>query len=43
LSNEALCVIRGIIPINIKITESKYYEITKTKGLQCNREMDVKN
>jgi len=29
---EALCVITGIMPINIKITETdKYYEITKRK------------
>jgi len=28
--NEALCVINGIIPINIKIGETgKFYEITK--------------
>jgi ribosomal protein RSM22 (predicted rRNA methylase) len=32
------------MPINIKITETvKYYEITKRKGLQCDREMEVKN
>ena len=32
VSNEALCVITGLIPINIKIEEiGKYYEITKLK------------
>jgi len=43
VSNEALCVITGIMPINIKITETvKYYGITKRKGLQCDRAMEVK-
>jgi len=38
-----LCVITGVMPINIKITETvKYYEITKRKGLQCDRAMEVK-
>jgi len=40
---EALCVITGIMPINIKITETdKYYEITR-KGSQYDRETEVKN
>ena len=44
MSKEALCVITGIIPINIKIMETvRYYEITKGKGSQYDREMDVKN
>ena len=34
----------GIMPINIKITETdKYYEITKRKGSEYDREMEVKN
>jgi hypothetical protein len=33
VSNEALCVITGLIPINIKIKElAKYYEIVKGYG-----------
>jgi len=44
VSNEALCIITGLIPINIKIEETgKYYEITKEKGTQYEREMEVKN
>ena len=44
VSNEALCVIAGLIPINIKIEETgKYYEITKEKGIQYDGEMEVKN
>jgi hypothetical protein len=44
VSNEALCVITGIMPINIKITETvKYYKITKRKGSQYDTEMEVKN
>jgi hypothetical protein len=43
VSNEALCVIRGLIPINIKIEESAmYYEIIKGHGHQLDREMEVK-
>ena len=42
--NEALCVITRLIPINIKIEETgNYYEITKGKGIQYDREMEVKN
>jgi len=41
VSNEALCVINGIIPINIKIEEiGKFYEITKGLGTQYEREME---
>jgi len=44
VSNEALCVIAGIRPIHIKIEEAgRYCEITKGKGIQCDREMEVKN
>jgi len=44
VSNEALCVITGIMPINLKIMETaRYYEITKRKGSQYNSEMEVKN
>ena len=44
VSNEALCVITGIKPIHIKIEETgKYYEIIKGKGIQYDREMEVKN
>ena len=41
VSNETLCVINGIIPINIKIEETgKFYEITKGIGTQYDREME---
>jgi hypothetical protein len=41
VSNEALCVITGLTPTNIKIEESaKYYEIIKE---QLDREMEVKH
>jgi len=44
VSNEALCVITGLMPVNIKIAETdKFYEITKRKGSQYDREMEVKN
>jgi len=44
VSNEALCVINGIIPINIKIEETgKIYEITKGIGTQYDREMEMEN
>jgi len=44
VSNEALCVITGLMPINIKIAETdKFYEITKRKGSQYDKEMEVKN
>jgi hypothetical protein len=43
VSNEALCIITGLIPIDIKIEETgKCYEITKGKGTY-DREMEVKN
>jgi len=39
-----LCVINGIIPINIKIEETgKFYEITKGIGTQYDREMEMEN
>ena len=41
---EALCVINGIIEINIKIKETgKFYEITKWTGTQYDREMEMEN
>jgi hypothetical protein len=44
VSNKELCVITRIMPINIQITETvKYYKITKRKGSQYDREMEVKN
>ena len=44
VSNEALCIITGLIPIIIKIEETrKYYDITKGKGIYYDREMEVKN
>ena len=44
VSNEALCVMTGLIPINIKTEESaKYYEIIKGHGHQFDREMEVKH
>ena len=44
VSNEALCVIAGIKPIHIKIEDAgRYYEISKGKGIQYDREMEVKN
>jgi hypothetical protein len=43
VSNEALCVITGLITINIKIDETvAYYEYVKGKGNLFDREMEVK-
>ena len=43
VSNEALCVINGIKPINIKTEETgKYYDITKGKGMKYDMKMAVK-
>ena len=43
VSNEALCVMNGIIHINIKTEETgKYYDITKGKGIRFDRKMAVK-
>ena len=43
-SNEALCVITGLIPINIKIEEAaKYYEYIKGNGNLFDQEMEVKH
>ena len=43
VSNEALCVITGITPINIEIEKTgKYYESTKGNGNQLDREIEVK-
>jgi hypothetical protein len=39
-----LCVITGLIPINIKIEETgKFYEITQGKETQYDNELEVKN
>jgi uncharacterized CHY-type Zn-finger protein len=44
VSNEALCVITGISPINIKIEETaKYYECIKGNGNLIDHEMKVKH
>ena len=43
VSNEALCVIMGLIPINIKIETAKYYESVKGQGHLLDREMEVKH
>jgi ribonuclease HI len=44
VSNEALCVITGLIPINIKIQETaKYCECIKGQGILLDREMEVKH
>jgi len=44
MSNEALCVITGLIPINIKIEETEnYYESVKGQGYLLDREMRVQN
>jgi len=44
VSNEALCVISGIKPIHIKTEEAgRYYKITKGKGIQYGRKMEVIN
>ena len=43
VSNEALCVITGLMPINIKIEETvKYYEYVKGNGNLFDREMEAK-
>jgi hypothetical protein len=43
VSNEALCVITGLIPINIEIEETaKYYECIKGNGNLFDQEMEVK-
>jgi hypothetical protein len=44
VSNEALCVRTGLIPINIKIEETaKYYECVKGQGNLFDREMEIKH
>ena len=44
VSNDALCIITGLMSINIKIEEAtKYYEITKGEGSLYDKEMEVKN
>jgi len=44
VSNEALCIITGLITIHIKIEESaKYYEIVKGQGNQLDQEMEIKH
>ena len=43
MSNEALCVITGLIPINIKIDETvMYYDYIKGNGNQFDREVEAK-
>jgi len=40
VSNEALCIINGVTPINIKIEEiGKLYEITERGGTNYDKEM----
>ena len=44
ISNDALCIITGLMPIIIKIEEAtKYHEITKGEGSLYDRDMEVKN
>jgi hypothetical protein len=44
VSNEALCIITGLIPINFKIEEAaKLHELTKEEGTWYDRAMDIKN
>ena len=44
VSNEALFVITGLIPIHIKIEETtKYFEIVKGQGNQLDQEMEIKH
>ena len=44
VSNEALCVITGLIPINIRIEETaKYYEYIKGNGNLFDQDMEVKH
>jgi hypothetical protein len=39
-----LCVINGVIPVNIKIEETgKFYETTKGIGTKYDREMEMEN
>ena len=44
VSNEALCVITGLMPINLKIEEAtKLHEMTKAEGTMYDRAMDIRN
>jgi hypothetical protein len=44
VSNDALCVITGLMPINLKLEEAtKYREMNKGEGLLFYRETEVKN
>jgi ribonuclease HI len=44
VSNEALCIFTSIKPIHIQIEETgRYYETTKGKGNQYDREMEMEN
>jgi ribonuclease HI len=44
VSNKVLCIITGLIPINIKIEEAaKLHDLTKGEGTWYDRAMDVKN
>jgi ribonuclease HI len=44
VSNDALCIITGLMPIHIKIQEvAKYYEINKSKDEQYDRDTEPQN
>jgi len=44
VSNDALCIITGLMPIHIKIQEvAKYYEINKCKDEQYDRDTEPQN
>ena len=44
VSNEALCIITGLIPINIKIEEAaKLYDLTKAEGTRYDRAMESRH
>jgi hypothetical protein len=43
VSNDALCIIMGLMPIHIKIQVVKYYEINKCKDEQYDRDTEPQN
>ena len=44
VSNEALCVMTGLMPINIKIEEvAKLCELTKAEGTSYDRAMEIRH
>ena len=44
VSNDVLCIITGLMPINIKIQEvTKLYETTKSEGAMYDKETEPKN